>query len=68
MNNYIFYTDEGQTFAPNDECINNLQILGFEKGDTQEEALENLYKNNAWIEEYGFSRESIVCRAITEPQ
>ena len=35
---------------------------------TQEEALENLYKNNAWIEEYGFSRESIVCRAITEPQ
>ena len=68
MNNYIFYTDECQTFAPNDECINNLQILGFEKGDTQEEALENLYKNNAWIEEYGFSRESIVCRAITEPQ
>lgn len=68
MNNYIFYTDEGQTFTPNDECINNLQILGFEKGDTQEEALENLYKNNTWIEEYGFSRESIVCRAITEPQ
>lgn len=67
MNNYIFYTDEGQTFAPNDKCINNLQILGFESGETQEEAMDNLYKNNTWMEEYGFNRKNIECRAIVEP-
>ena len=42
MNTYIFYTDEGYTVSPNNEKLDNLQILGIEDGSTREEALANL--------------------------
>lgn len=54
MGTYIFYTDEGYTIAPNDEELDSLQVLGIEDGNSREEALANLYKNNEWIKENGF--------------
>ena len=51
MNEYIFYTTEGQTLAPNvDYTIENCQVLGFAKGDNivtmccSLTRLRNLYK------------------------
>lgn len=67
MNTYIFYTDEGYTTAPNGEELENLQILGIEDGETEEEALANLYKNNEWIKANGFSESRMRCYAILRP-
>lgn len=66
MNTYIFYTNEGYTAAPNGEELENLQVLGFEKGFTKEEALSNLYTNNEWIKTTGFSEREIKCYAISK--
>lgn len=64
METYIFYTDEGITIAPNDEYIENLQVLGIESGKSQKEATMNLLKNNTWIHDMNFSEERIRCYAI----
>lgn len=66
MNTYIFYTNEGHTTAPNDEELENLQVLGIEKGFTKEEALSNLFTNNEWIKTTGFSESGIKCYAISK--
>ncbi len=68
MSTYIFYTDEGYTIAPNNEELESLQVLGIEDGETKEEALANLYKNNKWIEENNFSKLKMRCYAILNPE
>lgn len=68
MASYIFYTDEGYTSAPNNEEIENLQVLGIEDGISQSEATDNLFKNNGWIKENGFSEERIRCYQIIKMQ
>ncbi len=57
--NYIFFTAEGETIAPNGESIENLQILGFEEGQNFNEALKKLLKENSWIQEKGFDLSEI---------
>lgn len=68
MGRYIFYTDEGYTIAPNDEELESLQILGIENGNSREEALANLYKNNEWIKTNGFAESRMRCYAIMKPE
>ena len=64
MSTYIFYTDEGYTIAPNGEELESLQVLGIEDGETEKEALANLYKNSEWIKNCGFSGLRVRCYAI----
>ena len=46
MNEYIIYTTEGYTEAPNENVeIENCQVLGRVSGDNQENALKPSYKN-----------------------
>ena len=59
MAQFIFYTLEGSAIAPNDEDIENLQILGIECGMHQNDALQKLLTDNKWIEGSGFSRDEI---------
>ena len=66
MKNYIFLTAEGQTFAPSltesDYCVSsveNCQMLGIASGQNQQEALQNLLKENSWIVEVGFNPDEI---------
>ncbi len=66
MNEYIFYTSEGFTQSPDGTACENMQILGFEKGRTFEEAKSNLLKNNPWILEYGFSEDEIKTNHIID--
>lgn len=61
---YIFYTTEGITQAPTGKIVENMQILGFEKGVSESCALTRLLKSNPWIEEKGFSPCKIVCRKV----
>ena len=65
MNEYIFYTTEGQTLAPNpDYSIENCQVLGKARGETLEIAKRNLFRDNPWIEEAGYSSKCIMAEQI----
>lgn len=65
MDTYIFLTDEGYTVAPNNEVLESLQVLGFESGNTKEEALARLYQNNDWIARNGFTEHRIRCYVVS---
>ena len=54
MADFIFYTAEGFTQAPNGNDIENCQVLGIAKGKDKVEAKDNLLKDNPWIIEAGF--------------
>jgi hypothetical protein len=64
MNEYIFYTAEGFTQAPNSEDVENLQILGLVKANNENNAFNSLLKENPWIKEKKFSIDSIVSKQI----
>ena len=59
MPHFLFYTHEGQTYTPFISCkwgdseggkeIENLQIIGFAKGDTPQEAFDELLYSNGYI-------------------
>ena len=50
MNKYIFLTTEGFTYQPNSEScepdIENMQVIGFGRGNMVQEALGNLLEIN----------------------
>ncbi len=55
MNEYIFYTDEGYTAAPDRTAeVENCQVLGRAEGSSPGEALKNLLSENPWINDAGF--------------
>lgn len=60
MAEYIFYTTEGFTQAPDGEDIENFQLLGRANGKDRHEALGGLLRDNPWIEARGFDP----CKAI----
>ena len=65
MNEYIFYTTEGHTNAPNDSVeVENCQMLGMAHGSNREEAMDNLLQENEWIEYAGFSCDKIICKQL----
>lgn len=69
MSEYIFYTTEGFTQAPNENNVDNCQVLGKAFGKNEKEARYNLLKENPWIEESGFNTtEFIVKQLLSEEQ
>lgn len=65
MNEYIFYTAEGYTYAPNeDKEIENFQVLGFAMGNNEEEARNQLLVDNPWIKECGFDIDETYCKQL----
>lgn len=55
MRHFIFVTHEGLTKTPKLEDIENLQVLGFEKGATKEEAFQNFVAENSHLADTGFN-------------
>ena len=70
MNEYIFYTTEGRTIAPNENIeVKNCQVLGRVFGSTPNEAQTNLLKEKPWITEAGFIRsEFFIKQLLTDEQ
>lgn len=68
MKEYLIYTPEGYTVAPNKDVeVENCQVLGRAFGSNPNEAKDNLMKDNPWIEVAGFNRsEFIVEQLFTE--
>lgn len=70
MNEYIFYTTEGYTIAPNEDYdVENCQVIGRAFGKSSDEAMKNLLKENKWIENSGFNqKEFYIKQILTEEQ
>lgn len=67
MRNFIFYTIEGKTIAPNEDYdINNCQVLGFAEGRDSSAALSNLLIDNPWIIKAGFNQYEIIWREVLD--
>jgi hypothetical protein len=65
MKEYIIYTTEGYTIAPNENVeVENCQMLGEACGNNPEEARANLLKENPWIIEVGFSPAKFIIRQL----
>lgn len=64
MTEYIFYTTEGFTQAPDGNDIENCQLLGRAYGKDKHDALSNLLKENPWIKERGFEPCEIICKEL----
>jgi len=62
---FLFITPDGLTFScPNKEYpdVENLQIIGWEEGNNEEDAFNNFLKNNKWLLETCFDR--VICLEI----
>lgn len=59
MNTYIFLTNEGSTYQPQSESVepdcNNAQVIGITKVDNEDEAFENLKRENEYLFEMSFN-------------
>ena len=65
MNEYIIYTTEGYTIAPNEDVeVENCQVLGRTHGNSPKEAIGNLLKDNPWIVEAGFNKTEFVVEQL----
>lgn len=64
MAEYIFYTMEGFTQAPDGTDVDNCQIMGFTHGDNLHEGLRNLLEENEWIINRGFNPECLIGRSL----
>ena len=66
MKNYFFYTFEGYTESPNNKHIENMQVLGRASGLDYTQALDNLLRENEWITDSGFNKDSIIAEQILD--
>ena len=65
MREYIIYTTEGYTIAPNEVVeVYNCQVLGRAHGNCPEEAKGNLLKDNPWIVEAGFDKSEFIVEQL----
>lgn len=60
MKSYIIISPDGYTYQPNSEVIEpdieNLQVLGFSKGNDGEDAVSNFLAQSEWIGETSFDK------------
>lgn len=70
MNEYLFFTTEGNTTAPNADIeVENCQLLGRIRATSIEMARGKLLEENSWIEKAGFTLgEFIQEQIITKEQ
>ena len=66
MNEYIVYTTEGYTSAPDSNVdIENCQVLGFAEGSSEEDAINKLFEQNEWLPKAGFTMNAIARPILT---
>jgi len=60
MKKFIFITSEGFTFQPNNEDyepdIENMQVVGFGEGDTVDNAIKFMLKENSYLRKTSFNK------------
>ena len=68
MKKFVFYTFEGYTESPTGKTVENIQILGFENGQSEAVARNVLLKNNKWIIDSGFNQNKIVGQQLLDDE
>ena len=67
MNEYIIFTPEGYTTAPNENYeVENCQVLGIASGRNERDAINNLIIQNQWITEAGFNPTEFFCKRLAK--
>ena len=60
MKKFIFITSEDFTFQPNNEDyepdIENMQVVGFGEGDTVDNAIKFMLKENSYLRKTSFNK------------
>jgi len=56
MKTFIFITDEGFTFDPNNKKITNMQILGHGEGEDILEAFKYFKINQSYLSKFAFKK------------
>lgn len=65
MKKYIFISPEGNTFSPNGNEVENLQVIGIIKDvKDEDEALKKLLIENEWIIDAEFNVAEFICYEI----
>jgi len=65
MNEYIFYTTEGITLAPNkNEEVENCQVLGIVEAKNVSKAKDLLLQKNPWITKSDFTMDKIMVKQV----
>jgi len=68
MKNYIFITKQGITYQPNTSSpepdIENCQVIGFAKGNNENEATKNLINQNEYLLKTNFNE--IICMELKD--
>ena len=65
MKKYIFITPEGNTFSPNQNGVENMQVIGIVDNVLNEnEALKKLLIENEWIIDAEFNVAEFICYEI----
>jgi hypothetical protein len=65
MKKYIFITNEGTTFSPNGNEIENMQVIGIVDEVTNEnDAFKKLLIENDWIIDSEFNVAELICYEI----
>ena len=54
MRQYLFFTNEGYTYDPNNKQSNNMQILGDGRGEDILEAFKNFKHNQSYLSAYAY--------------
>ena len=54
MRQYLFFTNEGFTYDPNNKKLHSMQILGDASGRDVLEAFKNFKHNQSYLLEYAF--------------
>ena len=68
MKSYIFITAEGYTFQPESTSIEpdieNCQVVGFSKGMDEDQAFDNMIKENRYLLETSF--DEVICLELKD--
>ncbi len=54
LKHFIFITREGSTYEPDNSDIENMQVIGFGKGEDTDAALRNMLDENSYLKDTSF--------------
>ena len=65
MKSFIFFSPEGVCLSPDDNVMENLQVMGTVTNALDKEAaLAVLLEDNSWIEQFGYNTEEFICMEL----
>lgn len=65
MKSFIFLSPEGVCLSPDDNVMENLQVMGTVSNvPDKDAALAVLLEDNPWIKQFGYDAEEFICKEL----